>query len=100
MVILDLQIFKLIGYKVKLTNAKKLLAIKNSPILSMTADAITKRLSEIPRYSHLKIEGGRISVETEKDVIQVLKMLNDDILKSELSQVENDSPKKKMLLDS
>jgi len=86
--------------KTKLTNAKKLLQIKNSPILSITANIVTERISKIPRYSNIKIENKQIVVETEKDIIGVLKMLNDDLLRSELSQKEYDSPSKKILSDT
>jgi len=86
--------------KAKLTNAKKLLKIKNSPILAMSANIVTQRISEIPRYGNIKIENKQIIVETEKDIVGILKMLNDDFLRSELSQKEYDSPSKKILPDS
>jgi len=85
--------------KEKLTNAKKLLKIKKSPILSIPIEIITKRLSEIPRYSNIKIQDGQIVVKTEKDIVNILKMLSDDFLRSELSLKEYDSPSKKILPD-
>jgi len=81
--------------KEKPTNAKKLLKIKNSPVLSMPIDLIIQRLPTIPRYNNIKIQDGQIIATSQKDVGNILKMLNDDFLRSELSQKEYDSPAKK-----
>ncbi|MCL2628411.1 MAG: DUF4868 domain-containing protein [Oscillospiraceae bacterium] len=86
--------------KDKLTNAKKLLKIKHSPILTMSIDTVVSRLSTIPRYDNISIEDGKITVTSQKDVANILKMLNDDFLRSELSQREYDSPAKKILPDA
>ena len=85
--------------KEKLTNAKKLFKIKNSPVISIPVEVIVKRLPEIPRYNNIKIENGKIVATSQKDVLNILKMLNDDFLRSELSQKEYDSPAKKILPD-
>ena len=81
--------------KEKTTNAKKLLKIKNSPVLSMPKEVVIQRLPTIPRYSNIKIEDGQIIVTSQKDVSIILKMLNDDFLNSALSEKEYDSPAKK-----
>lgn len=86
--------------KEKTTNAKKLLKIKRSPVLSMPAEVVIQRLPTIPRYSNIKIEDGQIIATSQKDVANILKMLNDDFLRSELSQKEYDSPAKKILPDA
>ena len=85
--------------KETLTNAKKLLKIKNPPVLSIPKEIIIQKLSTISRYSDIKIKEGKIIVTSQKDVSIVLKMLNDDFLRSELSEREYDSPSKKVLPD-
>lgn len=86
--------------KDKMTNAKKLLKIKNSPVLSMPIEDVIQRLPTITRYSNIKIEDGQIIATSQKDVASILKMLNDDFLRSELSRKEYDSPAKKILPDA
>ena len=96
----DIEKFNDFIAKEKPTNAKKLLKIKNSPVLSMPVEIVIQRLPSIPRYSNIKIEDGQIIATSQKDVSNILKMLNDDFLRSELSQKEYDSPAKKILPDT
>jgi len=96
----DIEKFNDFIAKEKPTNAKKLLKIKNSPVLFMPVEIVIQRLPSIPRYSNIKIKDGQIIATSQKDVANILKMLNDDFLRSELSQKEYDSPAKKILLDT
>jgi hypothetical protein len=45
----------------------------------------------------VKIENGKIITGTEKELKAFIKLINDDLVKSELSDVEYDSPSKKVL---
>lgn len=84
--------------KEKLTNAKKLMMAKNSPVLGIERTVLTDRIGRHARYCNLiKIEDGKIVTKTEKDVNAFLKLLNDDYVKSELTEAEYDSTAKKML---
>ena len=80
------------------TNAKKLLKIKNSPVLRLSPNVIIERIQQIPRYSaSLAINNGKIQLNNKKDVGLFLKLLGDDFLKSELTEEEYDSSNKKIL---
>lgn len=81
----------------KLTNAKKLMKIKNSPVLRMERNILIERLRTLPRYKDkLKFteDNTQIKIMTKKDVVELLKILNDDYLKSELTNQNYDSPSK------
>lgn len=79
----------------KLTNAKKLMKIRNSPVLQMDKAKLIKGLQTIKRYKgRLKIKNGKIQISSKKDVIELLKILNDDYLKSELTGQEYESSSK------
>jgi len=81
-----------------LTYAKKLMKIKNSPVLRMDRQVLLEKISQIPRYSSIiKIEEGKIKTSTKKDANALLKMLNDDYVKSILTDQEYDSPSKIIL---
>lgn len=84
--------------KDKLTNAKKLMKIKSSPVLKMNKTRLIDKISTLPRYKDkFKIEDETIIVNTYNDVKELLKMLNDDYLKSELTDEEYESPSKQLL---
>lgn len=78
--------------------SKKLMKINNSPVLKMDRQVLLEKLPRIPRYaSIIKIEEGKIKTSTKKDVQNLLKMLNDDYVKSLLTDQEYDSPSKVIL---
>lgn len=89
---------KLFSKKEKLTNAKKIMKAKNSPIIKMDKTELVSRIKKHPRYREMvKIENGKIITGTEKELKAFIKLINDDLVKSELSDVEYDSPSKKVL---
>lgn len=82
----------------KITISKKLMKIKNSPVLEMDKEQLLNKIPKIPRYSkQIHIENGYIQIKSKKDVDNLLKLLNDDIVKSELTNKEYDSTAKKLL---
>ena len=85
--------------KAKLTNAKKFMKIKNSPVVKMNKDTLAERIKAHKRYAGLFSfnEKNEIVIKSEKDVNKLLAMLNDDYLRSELTDSEYDSPSKKIL---
>ncbi len=84
--------------KAKLTNAKKLMKVKNSPVLKMDKVDLFRRLKRHPRYQDkFKYAGDTIVIKTQKDVNEFIKMLNDDIVRSDLTDQEYDSPSKQPL---
>lgn len=83
--------------KKSLTNAKKILKARKSPVLRMDKKKLLDRIQVHPRYNCIIVENDRICLETQKDVLEFLKMLNDSILKSELTDAEYDSTVKKEL---
>lgn len=87
--------------KEKLTNAKKLMKIKNSPVLRMKKTVLINRLKTLPRYKDkLKIDNDVIQVKTNKDVTELLKILNDDYLISELTEKGYESSNKTLEEDT
>lgn len=83
--------------KEKLTNAKKLMKISNSQVLKMDKQIFLDRLQTLPRYKgKLHIENNKINLKTNKDVIELLKILNDDYLISELTKSNYESSTKKL----
>lgn len=90
--------FLLLADKKALTNAKKLYKAKNSPVLRMKKDVLLYKLRTLPRYrGTFEITEGRIQINNQKQATAFLKMLNDSILKSELTDTEYDSTVKKEL---
>jgi hypothetical protein len=83
--------------KERLTTAKKLMKLKNSPVLKMDKNILLTKLKSIDRYKNITIEDGKIRTKTNSDVNNLLKMLNDDYLKSELTDTEYDSSVKKLV---
>lgn len=80
-----------------LTNAKKLMKIKNSPVLKMRKKDLLNKLRTMPRFANkVKIENGKIQIKSKKAVLELLKVLNDDYLKSELTNADYESSNKKL----
>lgn len=91
---------KLLAFEDKptLTNAKKLLKAKHSPVLNMKKENLISGLQKHPRYKDkFKIEDDKIVINSQKDVNELIKMLNDDIVRSELTNQEYDSSTKHKL---
>ena len=79
-------------YKTK----KKWAKIKGSKVLKMDKEIIIKRISEDDYYKqNIKIENGKIKIKTKRDFNIVLKLLNDDILKSNITSTTYDTSSKK-----
>lgn len=84
--------------KEKLTNAKKLLRAKNSPVLTMKKDALINGLKNHRRYKNIfEFKDDKIVVNSQKMVNEFVKMLNDDIVRSELTNTDYDSASKAQL---
>lgn len=82
----------------KLTISKKLMKIKNSPVLEMNKEELINKIPLVPRYKNIiHIEDGKIRTNTKKDVDNLMKLLNDDYVKSELTNKEYDSVSKTLL---
>lgn len=86
------------GSKEQLTNAKKLLKAKNSPVLEMGKEELISKLIKHPRYKEkFRFEDNKIVINSQKEVNEFIKMLNDDIVRSELTNSEYDSSNKQIL---
>lgn len=85
--------------KAKLTNAKKFMKVKNSPVMRMAKNVLAEKIKAHKRYSGMFTfdADNQIVIKSEKDVGKLLSMLNDDYLRSDLTDSEYDSPSKKML---
>lgn len=84
--------------KEKLTNAKKLMKAKNSPVLKMQKEVLLSRLKVHSRYKDkFIIENGKIHIKSQKDANEFIKMLNDNIVRSDLTDQEYDSTRKMLL---
>lgn len=84
--------------KKQLTDAKKLLKAKNSRVLMMEKEILFERLRNHSRYRTIfKIENDHIIISSQKDACAFIKMLNDDIVRSELTGIEYDSSSKTAL---
>lgn len=82
----------------KLTISKKLMKIQNSPVLQMKKAELLNKIPAISRYKGLiHIEDGKIKTESKKDIDNLMKLLNDDYVKSELTEQEYDSTSKILL---
>lgn len=58
----------------------------------MKKDVLLEKLRTLPRYKGtFEIAEGRIQINNQKQATAFLKMLNDSILKSELTDAEYDS---------
>ncbi|MGE5606370.1 MAG: DUF4868 domain-containing protein, partial [Bacteroidota bacterium] len=84
--------------KDKLTNAKKLLKVKNSAVLKIPKEMLIPKIKAHPRYKDkFKFENEQIVIATLKDVTELLKMMDDDILRSDLTGQEYNSTAKQIL---
>lgn len=97
-IVTGLEKFAALESKSKLTNAKKLLKAKNSPVLRMKRDDLLNKLKEHSRYKSIfKFKEDHILIASQKDAAAFIKMLNDDIVRSELTGQEYDSSSKMLL---
>ena len=103
-IILDLDIVdsleKFVAFenKSKLANAKKLLKAKSSPVLQMKKNDLLENLKKHSRYKTMfKFEEDHIVISSQKEAAAFIKMLNDDIVRSELTGKEYDSSSKMLL---
>ena len=97
-IVTGLEKFIALENKSRLTNAKKLLKAKNSPVLKMEKDVLVGRLKNHSRYKTMfKFEGDHIVIDSQKDAAAFIKMVNDDIVRSELTGQEYDSSSKSLL---
>lgn len=97
-IVTGLDKFMALENKSKLTNAKKLLKAKNSPVLKMKKTELISSIKKHTRYSAMfVIEDDKIKITSQKDAAAFIKMVNDDIVKSELTGQEYDSSSKSLL---
>lgn len=97
-IVTGLEKFAALESKSKLTNAKKLLKAKNSPVLRMEKNDLLQKLKKHTRYrSMLKFDEDHIVIASQKDAAAFIKMVNDDIVRSELTGQEYDSSSKSPL---
>ena len=65
---------------------------KHSPVLRMDKNVLLEKLKTLPRYKDkLEIDNGKIKILNQKQAIEFIRMLNDSILRSELTDTEYDS---------
>lgn len=78
---------------------KKLVQIRSSPVLTVDPQELKSRLEAIPEYKDKFIfnQQGLLEIQYKKDINPILKMLNDDLVKSPLTNTTYDSAKKKKL---
>lgn len=92
------KLINLIGQE-KTTIAKKFMKAKNSPVLKIDNIVLSNRIRNHSRYKNMIIfDGEKIKTDTQKDVNNFLKMLCDDLLRSDLTLLEYDS-ETKIILD-
>lgn len=97
-IVTGLEKFIALENKSRLTNAKKLLKAKNSPVLKMEKAVLVDRLKKHSRYKTMfKFEDDHIVINSQKDAAAFIKMVNDDIVRSELTGQEYDSSSKSIL---
>ena len=97
-IVTDPEILVRFSSKEKLTNAKKLMKAKNSPVLRIEKTELINRIGRHSRYSSMiRIDNDEIQLGSEKDVNSFIKLLNDDIVRSELTETEYDSISKREL---
>jgi len=82
----------------KLTFAKKIMKAKRSPVFKMNAHTLAERLKKHTRYKNMfTFDGDKIIISTNKSATAFVKMLNDQILRSDLTNVEYDASSKREL---
>lgn len=76
----------------------RLLKAKNSPVLQMKKNDLLENLKKHSRYKTMfKFEEDHIVISSQKEAAAFIKMLNDDIVRSELTGKEYDSSSKMLL---
>lgn len=83
--------------------AKKLMKLKDSKVLQIERTELLRRIANHSYYSSkLPIDSstGNISVSTKKVVIELLKMLNDSVLHSELTDINYHATSKEDLVEN
>ena len=84
--------------KEKLTEAKKLMKAKDSPIFSMKPSELIPKLKKHSWYKDkFDYKDNKIVIKSQKAASAFIKMLNDDIVKSELTNQKYDSHSKEKL---
>ncbi|MCQ2583806.1 MAG: DUF4868 domain-containing protein [Treponema sp.] len=81
----------------KLTTAKKLMSIRNSKTMGLTKNELFDSVRAHSVYKNLfKFDEGKrtIIVSSQKDILNFLKMMNDDYLHSELTRTDYDTSSK------
>lgn len=97
-IVFGLEKFTDLENKSRLTNAKKLLKAKNSPVLKMDKSVLLERIKAHSHYKTMfKFEEDHIVIRSQKDAAAFIKMINDDIVRSELTGQEYDSSAKSLL---
>ena len=77
-------------------NKKRLVKMRNSKVLKMKKEMILERIFEDDYYKqNIKIENGKIKITSEKDFNIFIKLLNDDILVSNITKTTYDTLIKK-----
>lgn len=86
------------GSNKNLTNAKKLLKAKHSQVLKMEKGKLIDGLKRHDRYKTMfYIKKDKIIIKTQQDIKNLITMLNDNIVRSELTNLEYDSLNKNIL---
>lgn len=84
--------------KSKLTNAKKLMKARRSPVLQMEKSALLDGIQKHRRYSKVfTVVEDQIVISSQKDAAAFIKMINDDYVTSELTGQEYDSSSKQII---
>lgn len=97
-IVIGLEKFIALERKSKLTNAKKILKASGSPVLQMDKGELLASLKRHARYSQMfNVIDERIEIHSQKDAAAFIKMLNDDIVRSDLTGQEYDSSSKSKL---
>jgi|GEM_PF-3999802 hypothetical protein len=77
-------------------NKKRLVKMRNSKVLKMKKEMILERIFEDDYYKqNIKMENGKIKITSEKDFNIFIKLLNDDILVSNITKTTYDTLIKK-----
>lgn len=97
-IVIGLEKFIALESKSKLTNSKKILKASGSPVLQMDKRDLLSSLKRHARYSQMfNVKDDRIEIHSQKDAAAFIKMLNDDIVRSDLTGQEYDSSSKSKL---
>ena len=83
--------------------AKKIMKLKDSKVLTLDRETLLNKVFDHPHYSSMLDKDqttGNIKVATKKAVINLLKMLNDSILHSQLTEADYESANKTDITDN